>query len=153
MARAKAKPVADALSETTFQASRWLARIGWLILVLSLFREETRPWAWPAAQFVVPALFCLGYILMVVTGRRGFEKYGLPTFFSLEGIGYLYTNTRALAASWLHFLALDLFAGAWMVQDGLARGMSCWLVLLCLPFTLMLGPVGLLLYIILRSTV
>jgi hypothetical protein len=143
---------ADRFSNTIFEASRWLARAGWLILVASLFLPETRPWAWPTAQFVVPALFCLGYVLMVVTGRRGFAHYKLGTFFKLHKIGYLYTNPRALAASWLHFLALDLFAGAWMVQDGLAIGMRLWLILLCLPFTLMLGPVGLLLYIVLRFT-
>lgn len=150
MVEAEGERAADALSETVYQASRWLARAGWLILLLSLFREETRSWAWPAAQFVVPGLLCAGYAVLAVAGRRGLERYGLRTFFSLEGIGYLYTNRRALAASWQHFLALDLFAGAFMVQDGLARSMSCWLILLCLPFTLIVGPIGLLLYILLR---
>ena len=136
-----------------FEASRWLARAGWLILAISLFVPRTRRLAWPTAQFVVPAIFCLGYLLMVWQGRGGFERYGLSTFFFLEGIGHLYTNLNALTASWLHFLALDLFAGAWMVRDGVERGMPSLVIFLCLPFTLMLGPAGLLLYIVLRFAI
>lgn len=150
MADADPNTGADILADRVYEASRWLARAGWLILVLSLFLPPTRWWAWPAAQFVIPGLFCLGYILMVWKGRSGFGRYGLGTFFALERIGYLYTNRSALNASWLHFLALDLFAGAWMVRDGVALGMPDWLIFICLPFTLMLGPVGLLLYIVLR---
>lgn len=133
-----------------YELSRWLARLGWLILVIALFWAEARPWALPVAQFVVPALFCLGYIWMVWEGRGGFKAHGLRTFFNLDYIGELYTNKSALNASWLHFLALDLFAGGWMVRDGLALGMPPWLIFICLPFTLILGPVGVLLYIVLR---
>jgi hypothetical protein len=143
-------PKADAFAIQVYEASRWVARAGWLILAISLFMPSTRWFAWPAAQFVIPAIFCLGYILMVWKGRSGFKLYGLGTFFALPKIGYLYTNKSALNASWLHFLAFDLFAGAWMVRDGTAHDIPVWLIFLCLPFTLILGPVGLLFYIVLR---
>lgn len=143
----------DLIAFTVYELSRWLARLGWLILAVSLFVPASRPYAWPAAQFVIPAIFCLAYIFMVWQGRSGFKRYGLRTFFDLDHIGYLYTNRSALNASWLHFLALDLFAGAWIVQDGLSIGMPAWLILLCLPFVLMLAPVGLLLYFALRLLV
>jgi hypothetical protein len=140
----------DSRAYNAYELSRWVARLGWLILVVALFCPPWRQHALPAAQFVFPAILCLMYIWMVWEGRSGFKNHGLKTFFNLDFIGELYTNKCALNASWLHFLALDLFAGGWMVRDGLALGMPIWLIFLCLPFTLMLGPVGVLLYIVLR---
>lgn len=141
----------DERAYQVFELSRWVTRLGWLILVVALFHAASREYTLPAAQFLIPAILCLLYIWMVWEGRSGFEAHGLKTFFRLNYIGELYTNKSALNASWLHFLALDLFAGGWMVRDGLALGMPIWLIFLCLPFTLMLGPVGVLLYIVLRS--
>ena len=45
----------------------------------------------------------------------------------------------------------DLFIGSWEVRDAQAHGISHWLVIPCLFFTFMFGPVGLLLYFILRT--
>lgn len=134
----------------TYELSRWVARLGWLILVFALLCPALRPRALPTAQFVFPAILCLMYLWMVWEGRSGFKAHGLKTFFNLDFIGELYTNKCALNASWLHFLALDLFAGGWMVRDGLALHMPIWLIFLCLPLTLMLGPLGVLVYIVLR---
>jgi ABA DEFICIENT 4-like len=144
---------ADLLAEGVYQASRWLARAGWLVIAISLLVPKVRRLGWPTTQFVIPAIFCVGYVLRVWEGRPGFELYGLNTFFFVEGIQHLYTNDSALVASWLHFLALDMFAGTWIVRDGLARGMPKLLILLCLPFTLMLAPSGLLIYFALRVAV
>lgn len=123
---------------------------GWLLLVATLVRRDWGPRLWPITQFVLPALLCLLYLLMVWDGRAGFNTFGLGTFFSLEGVSCLYRVPSALNAGWLHFLALDLFAGTWIVRDGLERGMSRLLLFLLLPLTMMLGPAGLLAYILLR---
>lgn len=141
---------ADRRAYRAYEASRWVARFGWLILFVALVYAPWRNYTLPAAHFAFPAILCLMYIWMVWEGRGGFRAHGLKTFFDLDFIGELYTDKSALNASWLHFLALDLFAGAWMVRDGLGLGMPVWLIFLCLPFTLMLGPVGVLIYIVLR---
>ena len=141
---------ADSRAYKVYELSRWLTRFGWLALVVALFYAPWREYALPTAQFVFPAILCLLYIWMVWDGRGGFKENRLKTFFALDNIGKLYTNKSALNASWLHFLALDLFAGGFMVRDGLALGMPVWMIFICLPFTLMLGPVGVLLYIVLR---
>jgi ABA4-like protein len=75
------------------------------------------------------------------------------SFIKLNKIMELYQNPSPLTASWLHFLALDLFVGSWMVRDGIARGMPVLLIFICLPFTFIFGPAGLLLYILLRFIV
>jgi hypothetical protein len=45
-------------------------------------------------------------------------------------------------AGWLHFLAFDLFVGAWIVCDARMRGLPFLLALPCLPFAFLFGPVG-----------
>jgi hypothetical protein len=99
---------------------------------------------------VLPALLCVLYLVMVWDGWSGFHDFGFLTFFKLEGVSCLYRNPSALNAGWLHFLALDLFAATWIVRDGLERGLPRLLLFLLLPLTMMLGPAGLLAYILLR---
>ncbi len=47
-------------------------------------------------------------------------------------------------------LVFDLFVGAWEVRDAQRRGIAHGFVVPCLVFTLMLGPIGLFLYLVLR---
>ena len=72
-------------------------------------------------------------------------------FDSLENVMKLFTNKWAALAGWLHFLAFDLFIGAWEVKDSREKGISHFLVIPCLVLTFMLGPIGLLLYFVVRS--
>ena len=68
----------------------------------------------------------------------------------LEGVKQLFANDYILLAGWVHYLAFDLFIGAWEVRDARLVGISHWLVIPCLLFTFMLGPVGLGMYFVLR---
>lgn len=67
-------------------------------------------------------------------------------FGSLAGVMKLFTNPWAVLAGWVHYLAFDLFVGAWEVRDAEQHGVSHLLVVPCLFFTFMLGPIGLLMY-------
>jgi hypothetical protein len=53
-------------------------------------------------------------------------------------------------AGWIHYLLFDLFVGAWEVRDAVRRDVPHWLVVPCLILTLILGPIGLLLYVVVR---
>lgn len=125
-----------------------LAMLGWLALLVALFVRQARAYAWPAAQFVIPAILGIGYILLIWQGRSGFEQGG---FTSIEAVRTLFANDAALAAGWLHYLAFDLFIGAWISRDAAGRGISPLVVLPCLPLTFLLGPAGLLLYLAARA--
>ena len=57
---------------------------------------------------------------------------------------------ETVLVGWVHYLAFDLFVGAWEVRDAQRRSISHLYVVPCLLFTLMLGPVGLLAYLTLR---
>jgi hypothetical protein len=145
--------IADAIpafTATVYDLSKMIVIPGWLLLAASLFAPAWRPALWNLTQFVLPALLCLLYLLMVWDGRGGFDDFGALTFFRLEGIGCLYRNPSALNAGWLHFLALDLFAATLIVRDGFDRGLPRLLLLLLLPLIMMFAPAGLLAYIVLR---
>jgi len=53
----------------------------------------------------------------------------------------------------VHFLAFDLFVGSWEVQDAQRHNIPHWMVVPCLVFTWLFGPVGLVLYLSLRAVV
>lgn len=125
-----------------------LAMLGWLALLVALFVKRARSYAWPAAQFIIPALLALGYVFLIWQGRGGFEQGG---FGSIEAVRTLFADDSALAAGWLHYLAFDLFIGAWIARDAAGRGISPLIVLPCLPLTFLLGPAGLLLYLAARA--
>jgi Domain of unknown function (DUF4281) len=141
------------LTYAVYNLSKFIVIPGWLLLAATLVRRNWGPILWPITQFVLPALLCVLYLVMVWDGRSGFNDFGLSTFFKLEGVSCLYRNPSALNAGWLHFLAIDLFAATCIVRDGLARGLSRWLLLLLLPLIMMLAPAGLLLYIVLRFAI
>ena len=134
-----------------FTVTKFIALGAWILLFLSLFARGTRPVIWPLTQYWVPALLSACYVVMVWDGR---DLLDLPTSFTqLHGIAALYAHPGPLAASWLHFLALDLFVGTWIARDGAERGMPMLLILFCLPFAFILAPAGLLLYLGLRLLV
>lgn len=131
-----------------FSLAGKLAMLGWLSLIVALFFRPARQYAFPAAQFVIPAILAVGYILMIWQGRAGFETGG---FGSIEAVRALFANDAALTAGWLHYLAFDLFVGAWISRDAANRGISPLIVLPSLPLTFLFGPVGLLLYLAARA--
>jgi len=71
-------------------------------------------------------------------------------FSKLENVKALFQNDYALAAGWVHYLAFDLFVGAHIVREGIRLEIPRWQYSLCLPFAFMFGPVGLLLFYILK---
>ena len=58
---------------------------------------------------------------------------------------------EAALLAWIHFLALDLFVGRWVYRDGRERLISAWLLSPVLILTMLLGPLGLLTYLLIRS--
>ena len=71
-------------------------------------------------------------------------------FGSLAAVAALFSVEELLLAGWIHYLAFDLFVGAWEVRDSQARGINHLLIIPCLLATFMAGPAGLVLYWLLR---
>ena len=98
------------------------------------------------ATFVVPLLVAALYILLLVSHK-------IPPgsgFSSLSQVSVLFRSPFALLAGWIHYVALDLFTGAWEARDAQRVGTSQWIAAPCLLLTLLFGPVGLALYLLLK---
>jgi hypothetical protein len=124
-----------------------LVMLGWAGLIASLFVERARPAVQTATRLIVPALLALAYGLLI---WAGFGEAPDGGFGSIAEVRALFASDSALTAGWLHYLAFDLFVGSWIVADGLERRIPALLILPCLPLTLLFGPLGLLLFILLR---
>lgn len=113
---------------------------------------------WPrgpklVAGVAVPALLGAVYVALLAMGAGaaftgGVEGGGFDT---LEGVMRLFTSPVAVLTGWVHYLAFDLFVGAWEVRDSRRRGVPHLLVVPCLLLTLLLGPAGLLAYVLVRG--
>jgi hypothetical protein len=124
-----------------------LVMLGWLALIVSLFVERARPAVQLGTRLIIPALLAIVYGPLI---WAGFGEAAGGGFGSIAEIRALFASDSALVAGWLHYLAFDLFIGSWIVADGLKRGLPALLILPCLPLTFLLGPLGLLLFILLR---
>jgi hypothetical protein len=130
--------------DTIFSVCNSIAMIGWLLLIIiSSF------WFYTDKLLIglVITLFSVIYIWLITLSFQpgDFEKFG-----TLDGVMSLFTNKTAVTAGWVHYLAFDLMVGIWIKKNSVKYGISHWLIIPCLLFTFMLGPVGLLLYLIIR---
>jgi hypothetical protein len=132
--------------EIIFQITNPLALVGWILL---LFAPLIPKWSDRIAGYAIPALLALVYAVMLVT-HAGEGEGG---FGSLPEVMNLFTVPGLVMAGWLHYLAFDLFIGAWEVRTARKEGIAHWMVIPCLALTLFAGPIGLLLFLALRAVV
>jgi len=130
-------------AEQLFSFTNSLALLGWLLLV---FAGRARWAASLVLGAVLPLLLAVIYSGLLA-GHWG-ESGG--SFRTLAGVSMLFENHWLLLAGWVHYLAFDLFIGAWQVRDSQALGISHWIVVPCLALTFLFGPAGLLLYFLIR---
>lgn len=122
------------------------ALIGWLMLA---FAPIKRSWLVPGARVVGVLLAVLysGLLIGAVTGGG----MGEGDFTSLAGVTALFARPEGVLVGWVHYLAFDLWVGAWAVEDAHRRGLKHAFVLPCLVFVFLAGPLGLLLYLAARA--
>jgi hypothetical protein len=134
--------------ETLFSIANATALVGWIILALAPLR---RPLAIAAARVIGVALavaytVLLGGVILTL-GEAGREL----DFSSLEGVTRAFAQPEGVLVGWVHYLAFDLWVGAWATEHAGKRGLPHWALLPCLFFILMAGPFGLLLYLAART--
>lgn len=127
-----------------FQVANPLAMAGWLLLVAA-------PWIPRSADllagYAIPALLSLGYGALILSHWAGAEGgYG-----SLDEVMRLLAQPEIALAGWLHFLAFDLFVGAWIVRTARRSGVPHLLVLPCLVPAFLFGPLGFLAFLAVKA--
>jgi len=137
--------VTDSVSpDSLFSLAGLLAAGGWILLA-ALPRWR---WTMGIAAVFLPLTLAGLYLGLVVVHLIGADG----GFGSLEQVARLFENRWLLLAGWVHYLAFDLFVGAWEVRDAQRLALPHLAVLPCLALTFFAGPVGLLAYFLVRAT-
>ena len=67
-------------------------------------------------------------------------------YLGIDEIIQLFSNTTYLLLFWIHFLAINLFCGGWIVKDYHKYGISKILVFFPILITYFVGPLGIFVY-------
>jgi len=132
--------------ENLFSMATRIAMIGWIILA-TLPLHPLKRHATLAAGIVLPIALSIMYLYLIATNLQGAEG----GFGSLADVATLFQKQELLLAGWIHYLAFDLFIGAWETRDAQRHQIPHLVVLPCLVMTFMLGPIGLLFYLAIRT--
>ena len=71
-------------------------------------------------------------------------------YIGIESLSDLFTNKSFLIMFWIHFVSINLFTGGWIVRDSQRLGINKILLILPLMITYLIGPLGLLIYWLIR---
>lgn len=130
-------------AEQIFSIANLIAIAGWLLLAI------LPRWKWTRVivlKGAIPLAFSVAYLILILifwwSAEGGFR--------SLPDVMKLFTNEWVVLAGWLHYLAFDLFVGSWEVSEAQENGIPHLLVIPCLFLTFMFGPMGFLIFVILR---
>jgi hypothetical protein len=130
--------------ETIFSIASTTALLSWVLLAVAPRWRLTKV---AIHAGTIPLLLSAGYLFLVVM----FFGRAEGGFGSLADVMKLFSDPWVVLAGWIHYLAFDLFVGAWEVRDAERHGLSHWFVVPCLFLTFMLGPIGLLMYMGIRA--
>ena len=129
--------------ETIFSLCNTIALVGWIILIAIPFWQSSD-------KFIIGIIITLFALVYSWLMMNSFNFADAKKFGSLPGVMELFQNPTLVAAGWIHYLAFDLMVGLFIKKNAMKHNISHWLVIPCLLFTFMLGPVGLLLYLLIR---
>jgi hypothetical protein len=132
-----------------FLIANYWAIAFWLLLAFA----PRGPKMMSAVMYAGVFLLCLAYTALIA----GFLSGGIDpggaggSFTSLDGVMKLFAAPGGATLGWIHYLAFDLFIGLWIARDADNKGFGRIIQFPFLFLTLMAGPVGLLLWLIIRE--
>ncbi len=132
--------------EALFGLANTVPLLGWLALCLAPLARGRLV----AGARVVAVVLAVGYAVLVVDAlaRAG---GALPDLSTLGGLAHAFSDPHVMLVGWVHYLAFDLWTGAWEAEEAGRRGMPHWAVLPCLALTFLAGPIGLVLFLAVRA--
>ena len=135
-------------SETIYLVANWGVIPFWLLLIIFPYNGLTNFFV----QSVIPVLLlAIGYLYLsynLYLENNIFDSFEL--YNGLDSLYSTFANETLLLIFWLHFLAISLFAGAWIVRDAKRYLIPKIVIIPSLIFTYFTGPVGLLIYWFIR---
>jgi hypothetical protein len=108
-------------------------------------------WSWTeriiASPLIVVPVVVIYAALVIPAFADVLPAVASPT---LDGIRDLLGTANGAAAAWAHMIAFDLFVGRWAWLDARTRGVPALVMAPVLLLTILLGPLGLLAYLLVR---
>ena len=71
-------------------------------------------------------------------------------YFGINDISNLFSDKNFLMVFWIHFIAINLFTGGWIVKDAQKFSINKIVLIIPLVVTYLIGPLGLFLYWLIR---
>jgi Domain of unknown function (DUF4281) len=130
--------------ETIFSLASLAAVIGWLALLAA---PLARPRLIIVARLMA-IILCAAYFTQLFTITQPVQG---GSFSTLAGVTALFSLPGNVMLGWTHFLAFDLFVGSWEIENAGKLGLPHWAMIVPLFLTFMLGPIGLLTYVAIRT--
>lgn len=130
--------------DSLFQIANPLVLVGWLALALAPLSPR---WSDRVAGLAIPLLLSIGYAALVLVHWAGAPG----GFGSLADVMALFTAPGVALAGWVHYLAFDLFVGAWITRTARAERIPHLFTLPCLILTFLFGPAGFAAFTALRA--
>jgi Domain of unknown function (DUF4281) len=130
--------------ETLFSLSGIPALFGWAALLASPLMPRLSQWV---AGVIIPGILSLAYTALILA----FWTRASGGFGSLADVALLFQTPQILLAGWVHYLAFDLFVGAWIVRTARAENMPFLMIMPILPLTFLFGPAGYLAFTAIRA--
>lgn len=122
-----------------------MALVMWLLMIVLPKWKVTRFLIDFRLVPVVLALFYAIYIILSISNGPSMD------FGSLEAVMQLFTFENAALAGWLHYLVFDLLVGMWMLDQNKTLKIHPVIMALCLIGTFLIGPIGFLIFTIVRT--
>jgi hypothetical protein len=125
-----------------FQIVNTIVLPAWLILIFFPKKSWRNPVIYSFAM-----IMAVLYVFYIV---RGLGDLDLEAFSQLEGVKAMFSSDEAVLNGWIHYLVFDLLVGNWVVNNAQKHKINHYLIIPCLFFCFMFGPVGYLLYSIVK---
>ena len=93
-------------------------------------------------------IYCYVIYLIFQTGYDFLNNFKL--YLGIKELLNLFSDSSFLILFWIHFLAINLFCGGWIVNDYQKFEISKILIFFPLIITYFVGPLGILIYWIIR---
>lgn len=141
--------------DTIFALTNAIALAAWVIL---LFLPRG-PKLMALVLYLGVGLLCFAYVAMILGMHAGWLDASRPPGapspnildYNIAGLQNLFVSKGGLVMGWTHYLALDLFAGLWIAKDADRKGFSRIVQAPVLLLTFAAGPVGLLIWLLVRE--
>jgi uncharacterized membrane protein len=134
---------------TLFKIVNSIALLAWIPMLVAPKWKWTKWWV---TQKPVIGLLALAYLSLFIYLIVNMPADGpAMDFSSLAGVKALFQSDQAVLVGWIHYLAFDLMAGCYIFEQAQKRKIPHLLVVPALIFTFMLGPVGWLIYLLIKQ--